>query len=78
MLIGMTTKSPPTLVPLRQASTALGVPVAWLRREVQAQRIPAVRVGRRCLVHLDGARETLAQRANETVARPGQRTGAGR
>ena len=47
------------------AARVLGVPVAWLRREAHAGRVPALRVGRRVLVNLDRAREALARRAEE-------------
>jgi hypothetical protein len=51
-------------IPTRRAALALGVPHAWLKREIEARRLPAVRVGRRWLVHLNRARDILAKRAD--------------
>ncbi|MBX3364032.1 MAG: hypothetical protein KF866_04635 [Phycisphaeraceae bacterium] len=53
----------PTFVPLSQAAAALGVPRAWLRREVCAGRVPAILVGRRWMVNLDNARGVILHRA---------------
>lgn len=53
-----------TFVPLRRAASTLGVPLAWLRAEAEAKRIPAVRAGRRWLVHLERAQLVLSQRAD--------------
>ena len=53
----------PTFAPVIQASHELGVPSAWLRREAQAGRIPAIKAGRRWLVHLERARIKLAEYA---------------
>ena len=50
-------------VPIRRAASALGVPLAWLKREAEAGRVPAVRAGRRWFVHLDRAHAQLADRA---------------
>lgn len=52
-----------TFVPILQASHELGVPSAWLRREAQSGRIPAIKAGRRWLVHLERARIKLAEYA---------------
>jgi excisionase family DNA binding protein len=54
---------PPTFVPIPDAAERLGVPLAWLKREAEAGRVPAVRAGRRWLVHLDRTREALARLA---------------
>lgn len=64
----MDTKPLRTFVPLRLAATSLGVPVSWLRSEVEAGRVPAVRAGRRWLVHLDRAREVLSRLAEDGEA----------
>lgn len=50
-------------VPIRQAAVALGVPLAWLKREVESGRIPAVRAGQRWLVHVEQAQRVLTERA---------------
>jgi len=52
-----------TFVPILRASHELGVPSAWLRREAQAGRIPAIKAGRRWLIHLERARIKLAEYA---------------
>lgn len=58
-----------TFVPIRRAAAVLGVPFAWLQREAEVGRVPAVRAGRRWLVHLEETREVLAKRAWEGGAR---------
>ena len=50
-------------VPIRRAASALGVPLAWLKREAEAGRVPAVCAGRRWFIHLDRAHAQLAERA---------------
>ncbi len=57
-------------VPIRRAAARLGVPLAYLRREVEENRLPAVRAGRRWLVPMPRAAELLAERA-ELAAREG-------
>ncbi|PHQ81816.1 MAG: hypothetical protein COB69_03640 [Phycisphaera sp.] len=51
-------------VPVYVAAHRLGVPLAWLRREAQAGRVPAVRAGRRWFVHLERTRAKLTQHAD--------------
>jgi hypothetical protein len=55
-----------TFVPIRQAAEALGVPLAWLRRQSETGRVPAVRAGKRWFVHWDRARAALAEQAETT------------
>ena len=50
-------------VPLARAAVTLGIPLAFLRREVEAKRMPAVRAGRSWLVSMPRVREVLATRA---------------
>ena len=38
------------------------MPVAWLKDEAKANRIPHLRVGRRCLFSLEAVTEALAER----------------
>lgn len=52
-----------TFVPIRRAASNLGVPIAWLLSEAKAGRIPAIKAGRRWLVHLERARIKLAEYA---------------
>ena len=58
-----------TFIPIRRAAALLGVPVAWLRREAEAGRVPAVRAGTRWLVHLDRAQTVLTERAEGAVSK---------
>ncbi|MCE9591283.1 MAG: helix-turn-helix domain-containing protein [Planctomycetes bacterium] len=64
-------KTTPEFVPTIEAAEALGVPAAWLRREVEAGRVPSLHAGRRVLVSITDARAVLAERARkgEAVAR---------
>ena len=52
-----------TFVPIRRAASILGVPITWLQSEAKAGRIPAIKAGRRWLVHLERARIKLAEYA---------------
>ena len=56
-----------TFIPVRRAAgplgVPLGVPLAWLRQEVKARRVPAIRAGSRWYVHLDAAQAALSERA---------------
>lgn len=52
-----------TFVPIRRAASNLGVPIAWLQAEAKAGRIPAIKAGRRWLVHLERTRIKLAKHA---------------
>jgi len=54
-----------TFVPVRHAAAELGVPLAWLKREAEAGRIPAVQAGKRWLVHLKRTRAALTVRAEK-------------
>lgn len=60
-------------VGIEHFARAHGLPEAWVRREIAAGRIPAVRAGRRWLVHLERARESLAERAARGEAEGGAR-----
>jgi len=46
-----------------EAADRLGLPVAWLRREVRAGRLPSITAGRRRLVRLDDVERALSERA---------------
>jgi len=48
---------------LRGLARRTGLPASWLRAEVEAGRIPALRAGRRILFHPDVVNEVLLQRA---------------
>jgi excisionase family DNA binding protein len=55
------------LLNVREAAARLGLPVAWLRREADSRRIPALRVGRRLMFDLNALTEALARRQREGV-----------
>jgi hypothetical protein len=50
-------------VPIRTSAARIGVPLAWLKKEVESGRIPAIRAGRQWLIHLERAREIIAKQA---------------
>jgi|GEM_PF-5999960 len=50
-----------TFVPIRRAASIFGVPLSWLQAEAKAGRIPAIKAGRRWLIHLDRTRSKLAE-----------------
>ncbi len=49
-------------VPLAELADTLGLPESWLDREVEAGRIPHLRVGRRRFVEPAEVRRVLAER----------------
>ncbi len=55
------------LVPLLSGAVRTGVPFAWLKREVEAGRLPAVRAGRRFFVNTDLLTRALLERAGTTT-----------
>ena len=57
----------PAFLPIAPAARYLGVPVKWLKSEVDAGRVPHLRVGRRLLVQLDAVEKTLRERAKQAV-----------
>lgn len=56
------------LTPLAVAARQLGVPIAWLKEEVEAGRLPALRAGARALVDLATIERALLARAKEERA----------
>ena len=56
-------------IPLRQLARDTGLPVAWLKAEAEAGRIPSLRVGRRLLFDSKVVKRTLRQRAKRQRAR---------
>ncbi|MEK6675971.1 MAG: hypothetical protein AABZ47_10000 [Planctomycetota bacterium] len=51
------------LTNLRGVAVQLKLPMAWLRSEAEAGRIPCLRVGRKMKFNLDAVRRVLAKRA---------------
>jgi hypothetical protein len=56
-----------SLVGLPELSERLGIPLAWLRREADAGRIPTLRAGRRRLADVDRVRAAILDRAEEAT-----------
>jgi len=54
-----------TFVPIRRAASELGIPVSWLEQQAKANIIPAIRAGRRWLIHLERARAKLTELAEQ-------------
>jgi hypothetical protein len=52
-------------LPLRRAAVRLGVPMAWLRAEADAGRVPHLRAGRRLLVNPEAVERALLKRARQ-------------
>jgi hypothetical protein len=56
---------PPKPLPLNKAARSLCVPAGWLRAEVEARRLPALRAGRAILIDVPTVAKLLAQRAQQ-------------
>ena len=50
-------------VPLNVAARCLRVPAHWLRDEIEAGRLPALRAGRAILIHVPTVAALLGERA---------------
>ena len=57
-----TVEAAPTFLPLEPLAARLGVPIAWLKREADAGRIPFLSVGRRRLFNPDTVALALLRR----------------
>jgi hypothetical protein len=66
----------PHFVPLTVACANLGVPLEWLRDEVDAGRLPALFVARSRLVHLPSVLEVLLERSKSAVSNVEEATDA--
>lgn len=60
-----TNNEPQTFVPIRRAASELGIPVSWLEQQAKANSIPAIRAGRRWLIHLERTRSKLTELADQ-------------
>jgi hypothetical protein len=49
-----------------ELANKLGLPLAWLKAEAKAGRIPSLQVARRQLFNADAVRRALAERTGET------------
>ena len=56
-------RRPETFITIKRAAGHLGVPVAWLRREAEANLVPSLLVGRRLMIDLEAAEAALRERA---------------
>jgi len=52
---------------LNKAAHCLHVPMRWLRDEVEAGRLPALRAGRAILIHVPTVAKLLARRAQQVA-----------
>lgn len=60
MIAGMETK---TFIPLHELSRRLGLPIAWLRAEANAGRIPCLKTARRLMFKVEEVESALAKRS---------------
>ena len=51
-------------MPLRPAAWKLGLPIAWLKAEAHAGRVPCVRSGRRLFFNIEALERRLIEQAN--------------
>ena len=68
MLVPVNIEHDHDLVLLQNGARELRVPIAWLREEVEAGRVPSLRAGRRLLIHLPTVRRLLVERAKALSA----------
>ncbi len=53
---------------IHDLSRRLGLPIAYLRREAAAGRLPHVKAGQRLLFHVESAERALLERAERHAA----------
>lgn len=53
------------LLSLHELSERTGLPVAWLKREADAGRLPCVRAGRRMFFDAEAVRQVLVDRQRD-------------
>lgn len=58
-----------SFIPLRRAASRLGVPIAWLKQEAEAGRLPHLKIGRRFVFNLAAVEVTLLERASGNAER---------
>lgn len=61
------TTFPTDPLPLNKAARCLRVPAGWMRAEVEAGRLPALRAGRAILIHVPTVARLLAERAQQVA-----------
>ena len=54
-----------------ELASELGLPLAWLKAEAKASRIPNLQVGRRQLFDADAVRQALSERTGITTGAHG-------
>jgi hypothetical protein len=65
----MTTATTPRLLHLGPMARRLHVPVAWLRAEAEAGRVPCLRAGRAFLFDAEAVEQVIVQRAAQGEVR---------
>jgi len=66
MLLGMSDANPKMFLAMEEMARRAGIPVAWLRREVQAGRIPCLKIGRKLLFNPTLVEQALLDLATAT------------
>jgi len=64
MIVGMENK---TFISLQELSRRLGLPVAWLRAEAKARRIPSLRTARRLMFKIAEVESAIATQSRAKV-----------
>lgn len=64
----MDTETREAFISIPRAATRLGVPIAWLRAETEAGRLPALHAGKRVLVNVEAVERALLERTQITGA----------
>ncbi len=57
-----------SFLPVGPAAAILGVPVAWLRREAEAGRVPHLKAGDRMLFNPKATERALIERAGQAAS----------
>lgn len=60
-----------TFIPLHALSQRLGLPVAWLKAEAIAGRIPSLRISRRFMFNPNAVEQNLINRARASRGKGG-------
>jgi len=58
-------------VGIHSAAYELGVPLAWLKREAEAKRVPVLKVGRQLRFNIQQVKCALTERAASELAMEG-------
>lgn len=59
------TDHPECFASLRRTAARLGVPIAWLKSEAQADSVPHLKIGRRLMFNCEAVERALLERADQ-------------